>query len=109
MLLKSPWMKSLSDACETIPEEPDEDGEHEESDDDSEDDGGVEAATNGVQSLSVTAAEPGVHDPVVAEWARAALERRARSGNGEKLKPALHAAPLDQVSPGLMPLGGMRM
>ena len=44
-----------------------------------------------------------VHDQEVADWVKAAIERRRQGKLGKVEKPALHAAPLDAISP---PLNG---
>lgn len=45
-----------------------------------------------------------VHDQEVADWVKAAIERRRQGKLGKGVeKPALHAAPLDAISP---PLNG---
>lgn len=40
---------------------------------------------------------PPVLDQEVADWVRCAMEKRKNGTMGKKLKPALHAAPLDAV------------
>jgi len=45
----------------------------------------------------------GTDDPEVAAWVRASIERRRSGLVGESRKPALHAAPLDTVSPAVSP------
>jgi len=42
---------------------------------------------------------PNSYDKEVAEWVIAALEKKRSGKMGEAAKPALHAAPLDSVSP----------
>jgi mitogen-activated protein kinase kinase len=76
MLLEHPWLASLSKP-HSISEE---DGE--------------------------TASSPdhtGTEDPEVAEWVKTAIERKKNGLMGESKKPALHAAPLDTVSPAASP------
>lgn len=45
----------------------------------------------------------GTEDKEVAEWVLNSLERRKKGLVGESKKPALHAAPLDRVSPAVSP------
>jgi mitogen-activated protein kinase kinase len=45
----------------------------------------------------------GTEDEEVAEWVLNSLERRKKGLMGESKKPALHAAPLDTVSPAVSP------
>jgi mitogen-activated protein kinase kinase len=40
-----------------------------------------------------------IYDREVAEWVKHAMERKAAGLMGSSAKPALHAAPLDSVSP----------
>lgn len=109
VLLKHAWMKPLAKEYDAIKEEPEEeDGAAPEAD-------GVEGAVEGMCALEI---EEGVVDGVVAGWVRGALERKAREekerreggkegGSAESgARPALHAAPLDSVSPGMGPMGG---
>lgn len=83
MLLKHPWLKPLSKP-QTITEEAEE-GE----------DADQVAEAVGKMNLG-----SGTEDEEVAEWAKAALMRLA-SGDVEVVdtRPALHAAPLDSMSP----------
>jgi len=100
MLLKHPWLSSLSKP-ETITEEDEEEeegGEGETSTDSSND------VTKAVSKLDLGAS--GTEDPEVAEWVRSMLQGRngkesdAKDGGGAtKGRPALHAVPLDSVSP----------
>jgi len=94
MLLAHPWIKSLSK-----PETIDEDAEAEDAaaDDELADAAGalhLSGPTNGVGG-----------DYEVAEWVNSVLERK-RQGllKGTDEKPALHAAPLDSVSPAGSPM-----
>lgn len=75
MLLRHPWLALLTKPA-TITEE----------DEDTVED-----------PPSREAVAPGIHDPEVAEWVLAALERKRLGKMGMKAKPALHAAPLDAV------------
>lgn len=43
--------------------------------------------------------KPNSYDKEVAEWVKAAIEKKRSGKIGEAAKPALHAAPLDSVSP----------
>ena len=45
----------------------------------------------------------GTEDKEVAEWVKNAIERKKNGLMGESKKPALHAAPLDTVSPAASP------
>jgi mitogen-activated protein kinase kinase len=45
----------------------------------------------------------GTDDKEVAEWVLSSIERRKKGIMGEIKKPALHAAPLDTVSPAASP------
>ncbi|KAL1870010.1 hypothetical protein VTK73DRAFT_2819 [Phialemonium thermophilum] len=94
MLLAHPWMKPL-----TQPDSIAEDSEAE------------EAAAQGADLAEATSRLDikggGVlHDREVAEWVRAALERKNRDmtasdggRSSDVVRPALHAAPLDRLSP----------
>lgn len=44
------------------------------------------------------------YDKEVAEWVIGAIERKKSGKMGEAPKPALHAAPLDTVSPAASPI-----
>ncbi len=81
MLLQHGWLVGLSKPT-TISEE-DEDAEE----------------AGGQQELGKT----GTEDEEVAEWVKNALERKKNGLMGESKKPALHAAPLDTVSPAASP------
>lgn len=78
MLLQHPWLASLSKPAAIS-----------EDDEDISDDPAVGA----------TSAEDPAYDEEVAEWVKSALERKASGLMGSSAKPALHAAPLDSVSP----------
>ncbi|KLU92653.1 STE/STE7 protein kinase [Magnaporthiopsis poae ATCC 64411] len=87
MLLTHPWLKPLAQPT-TISEEAED-----------EDASGVADATG---KLSLTDAADG-RDEEVAQWVRDALERKRRGNLPRTDKPALHAAPLDTVSPATSP------
>lgn len=102
-LLKHAWLKPIVAEYDAIKEEPEEEQGQEREED------GVDAATQELRALEL---DPEVHDAVVAAWVREALERKEK-GEGEEekeaeaMRPALHAAPLDQVpSPVMGPLAG---
>ena len=75
MLLQHGWLASLSKP-ETIAE-----------DDEGEDGAGMDMTSRGNE------------DAEVAEWVKNALDRKKKGLMGESQKPALHAAPLDSMSP----------
>ena len=75
MLLQHGWLASLSKP-QTITE-----------DDEDADGAGMDMATSSTE------------DPEVAEWVKNALDRKKKGLMGESQKPALHAAPLDTMSP----------
>jgi mitogen-activated protein kinase kinase len=79
MLLSHPWLLSLSKP-QTITED--------DEDEEMPDDLGKE-----LQS------ERGTEDQEVADWVRDALGRKREGSVKESMKPALHKAPLDSVSP----------
>ncbi|KYK57892.1 hypothetical protein DCS_04905 [Drechmeria coniospora] len=90
MLLQHPWMAPFSKPA-TITEE-DEEGE------------GADMAAEAVGKLQLSSAS---EDPEVAQWVTSVLRRKLESGDaGGSLRPALHAAPLDSVSPLASPLPG---
>lgn len=80
-LLAHPWLASLSKPEIIAEEDEDEDAEAE----------GLDLQSSGTE------------DEEVAEWVRNALERKKNGLMGEAQKPALHAAPLDSVSPAASP------
>jgi mitogen-activated protein kinase kinase len=47
--------------------------------------------------------KPNSYDKEVAEWVKAAIEKKRSGKMDEAAKPALHAAPLDTVSPAASP------
>ncbi|KUJ23599.1 BOS5, mitogen-activated protein kinase [Mollisia scopiformis] len=91
-LLAHPWLLELSKPV-TISEEDEEMAE-------------VNAETTytgGVGDHKVMGAGRGTEDAEVAEWVKNAIERKKNGLMGESKKPALHAAPLDTVSPAASP------
>ena len=80
MLLQHGWLAELSKPM-TITEE----------DEDADEGGQAELGKSGTE------------DEEVAAWVKNALERKKNGLMGESLKPALHAAPLDSVSPAASP------
>ncbi|KAJ4298782.1 MAP kinase kinase Wis1 [Collariella sp. IMI 366227] len=101
MLLAHPWIKSLGKP-ETITE----DAEAEEA----AAAGDELADATGRMSLNNPGGVVADGDYEVAEWVRGVLERKGQAESvglkEEKKKPALHAAPLDTISPAQSPLGG---
>lgn len=96
MLLQHPWLASLSKPA-VISEEDDEI-----SDDDNNGSPSTspDAASNGTAPAAAAAdANDPAYDDEVAQWVKSALERKASGQMGMSAKPALHAAPLDSVSP----------
>lgn len=95
MLLQHPWLAGLSKPAAIS--EDDEMGDSSPAD-------GPAAATNGTTTTTTTtssaaeAADP-AYDEEVAQWVKTALRRKAEGLMGSSAKPALHAAPLDSVSP----------
>jgi hypothetical protein len=63
----------------------------------SEDDEGEAAAENGISSAFTNGSAPDTADKEVADWVKAALERKAAGKLASYKKPALHEAPLDAV------------
>ena len=107
MLLAHPWIKALSKP-ETIAEDAEAEAAAEAGD------GAVSALADATRSLCLDNPSDlaGAGDYEVAEWVRAALERKSkgllpRDGDEQPRRPALHAAPLDSVSPVASPLAGM--
>ncbi|KAF3073086.1 MAP kinase kinase PBS2 [Trichoderma lentiforme] len=83
LLLKHPWIQSLTKP-ETIDEEA-EDGE---------------AADKVAEAVGHMDLSSGTEDAEVAEWVKSVLKKNADGHNGDgPSKPALHAAPLDSISP----------
>jgi mitogen-activated protein kinase kinase len=80
-LLSHPWLASLSKPQVITEEDEDEDGTGE----------GMQLETSGTD------------DKEVADWVKNAMERKRNGLMGEAQKPALHAAPLDSVSPAATP------
>ncbi|KAK4178286.1 PaMKK3 MAPK kinase encoded by the PaMKK3 protein [Triangularia setosa] len=97
MLLQHPWIKALGKP-ETITEDA-------EAEDAAADDQLADAA--GAMSIATPSGHVGQGDYEVAEWVNSVLDRKKKGllndlGN----KPALHAAPLDAVSPAGSPMIG---
>jgi mitogen-activated protein kinase kinase len=91
MLLAHPWLKPL-----TQPDTIEEDAEAE-----AEEDALADATGRlDLDSNGLSAGGDGSGDRLVAMWVRDVLDKK-RKGllNGDKPKPALHAAPLNVVSP----------
>ncbi|KAI1855364.1 hypothetical protein JX265_006493 [Neoarthrinium moseri] len=87
-LLNSEWLKTLTKP-ETITEEDEESAEN---------DASAEALANAADKLDVS--RSGTEDAEVAAWVKDVLEKKATGQYGIQVpKPALHAAPLDAVSP----------
>lgn len=83
MLLKHPWLKTLSQP-QTITEEAEE-GEE------------AEQVAEAVGKIDLN---PAGGDAEVAEWVASVFKRKAEGTLGDgPSRPALHAAPLDSVSP----------
>lgn len=91
-LLSHPWLSELSKPV-TISEE----------DEDLAESNAETTYTGGVGDHKVMGAGRGTEDAEVAEWVKNALERKKKGLMGEAQKPALHAAPLDTVSPAASP------
>lgn len=86
MLLLHPWIKSLSKP-ETITEEAEAESEAMDND----------LADAAAKQLSIN---EGSGDPEVAQWCQEVMERKKQGLQPASAeKPALHAAPLDSVSP----------
>lgn len=63
----------------------------------SEDDEAEQAAEAGIESAFTNGAAPDTADKEVADWMKAALERKKAGKMAVSKKPALHEAPLDAV------------
>jgi mitogen-activated protein kinase kinase len=79
MLLQHGWLAPLS-KIQTIAED-DEDGD----------------------AAGMDMAKSGTEDAEVAEWVKTSLDRKKKGLLGKSLKPALHAAPMNAVSPASTP------
>lgn len=89
-LLQHPWMAPFS-KIETITEEAEE-GEE------------ADAVADAVGKISLSS---GTEDKEVAEWVKSVLDRKKKGLNpSSAARPALHAAPLDSVSPTSSPAVG---
>lgn len=89
MLLKHPWLNQLTKP-ETITEEA-EDGEE------------ADQAAEAVGNMTL---DSSTEDAEVAEWVQNVLAgNKPGLADGESSRPALHAAPLDSVSPIASPAG----
>nr|XP_036575192.1 mitogen activated protein kinase kinase [Colletotrichum truncatum]KAF6781731.1 mitogen activated protein kinase kinase [Colletotrichum truncatum] len=90
MLLQHPWMAPFS-KIETITEEAEEGDE-------------ADAAADAVGKMSLTSS---TEDEEVAAWVNSVLERKRKGLDPKSVsRPALHAAPLDSVSPASSPAVG---
>lgn len=87
MLLQHPWLASLSKPAAIS-----------EDDEDIADDAAVGATADSASNGGASNEDP-AYDEEVAQWVKSALERKASGLMGSSAKPALHAAPLDSVSP----------
>ncbi|CAI4211255.1 unnamed protein product [Parascedosporium putredinis] len=85
MLLKHPWMKPLAE-YDTITEEPESDGDSD----------GVDSVADSMSKMRFRA---NAEDVIVAEWVKGVLDSRGTQEVQQSSRPALHAAPLDSVSP----------
>ncbi|EHL01034.1 putative MAP kinase kinase PBS2 [Glarea lozoyensis 74030] len=85
MLLQHGWLAELSKPA-TISEEDE------------------EAAEAGASVGDIPLASSGTEDEEVAAWVKNAIDRKKKGLMGFGVKPALHAAPLDSVSPAASPL-----
>lgn len=101
MLLNHPWLLSLSKPP-TISEHDEDEAAAAEAE-----------AAEGLENLSLNGmgdndgkpfpAGENSYDEDVAKWVRNAMERKKQGLLGSFAKPALHAAPLDSVSPAALP------
>jgi mitogen-activated protein kinase kinase len=82
MLLKHPWLKSLAQP-QTITEEAEE----------------GEEADQVAEAVGKIELNPTAGDPEVAEWVNSVLKGNSTDPERRPSRPALHAAPLDSVSP----------
>jgi len=88
MLLKHPWLASLSKP-KTISEE----------DEDEDEELGIANDPDGNPQPS----GENSFDQEVADWVKAAMEKKKAGLMGTSVKPALHAAPFDRISPPAAP------
>ncbi|KAK0112964.1 hypothetical protein ONS95_014680 [Cadophora gregata] len=91
MLLAHPWLAGLSKPLTISEEDEDEEAEL------------PTGFADGEAPKKEMGAGRGTEDEEVAEWVKNAMERKMRGLMGEAAKPALHAAPLDTVSPAVTP------
>jgi len=91
MLLAHPWLAGLSKPLTISEEDEDEEAEL------------LTDVTDGETPKREMGAGRGTEDEEVAEWVKNAMERKRSGLMGEFAKPALHAAPLDTVSPAATP------
>ncbi|CAH0016958.1 unnamed protein product [Clonostachys rhizophaga] len=89
MLLKHAWLSPMTKP-QTITEEAEEGDE----------------ADKVAETVGQIELDASVEDEEVANWVKAVLKQQAVSGKGSPVAPALHAAPLDTVSPTASPLSG---
>lgn len=85
MLLNHGWLAPLSKPA-TISEEDE-----------------LEEELDGLGLEDERSGKPNSYDKEVAEWVKAAIEKKRSGKMAEAEKPALHAAPLDSVSPAVAP------
>lgn len=95
MLLAHPWLAAVAKPS-TITEEDEELAEKAA-------ELGINDATTPQGSMGDGIGGENKYDKEVAEWCMAALERKRSGKMGIAAKPALHAAPLDSVSPAASP------
>lgn len=95
MLLNHPWLQNFSKPP-TISERDEDDA--------------AEAAAQGLEELSIYGDDgkpfptgENSYDEDVANWVKNAMEKKRQGLLGSFAKPALHAAPLDSVSPAAVP------
>ncbi|KAH9224687.1 kinase-like domain-containing protein [Leptodontidium sp. 2 PMI_412] len=91
MLLAHPWLAGLSKPLTISEEDEDEEAEL------------PTGFADGEAPKREMGAGRGTEDEEVAEWVKNAMERKKKGLMGEFAKPALHAAPLDTVSPAATP------
>jgi mitogen-activated protein kinase kinase len=87
MLLAHPWLADLSKPLTISEEDEDEDADL------------PTGFADGETPKREMGAGRGTEDEEVAEWVKNAMERKLKGLMGDFAKPALHAAPLDTMSP----------